>query len=178
MAAAALNEISIRTTLEPGDMGFIVHQHAILNYQEHQYGLDFERYVAEGVAEFHRQYDPARDRLWMPEHGGRRIGSLLLMHRGEDVAQLRYFLLDPAYRGIGLAKQLMNLYMDFLQQAGYTSSYLWTTHLHETATLLYNRFGFALVEEHAITYPFGRPVNEQKYEWRAAGKRQARRTEN
>ncbi len=52
---------------------------------------------------------------------------MLLMDRGHT-AQLRYFILAPAYRGLGLGGKLMRLYMDFLKTAGYTASYLWTTH--------------------------------------------------
>ena len=49
------------------------------------------------------------------------------MDRGE-VAQLRYFLIEPQYRSIGLGTKLMTLFMDFLQQYGYRGAYLWTTH--------------------------------------------------
>jgi hypothetical protein len=35
--------------------------------------------------------------LYGSEHGGRMVASMLLMHRGGDVAQLRYFLIRPVY---------------------------------------------------------------------------------
>ena len=46
----------------------------------------------------------------------------------EESAQLRYFLIEPDYRGIGLGSKLLNMYMDFLRECGYKKSYLWTTH--------------------------------------------------
>jgi GNAT superfamily N-acetyltransferase len=90
------------------------------------------------------------------------IGFLLLMDRG-DAAQLRYFLIDPEYRGIGLGTKLMNLYMDFLRGCGCKKSYLWTTHELHTAISLYQKFGFKLTEEKAST-TFGKPLTEQRYD--------------
>jgi GNAT superfamily N-acetyltransferase len=83
------------------------------------------------------------------------------MHRG-DAAQLRYFLLKPAYRGLGLGKKLMELYMDFYRQSGYTSSYLWTTNELPAAASLYSRYGFRLAEEKESS-AFGKLLKEQKY---------------
>jgi peptidyl-dipeptidase Dcp len=76
----------------------------------------------------------------------RMIGFLLLMDRGK-AAQLRYFLIEPDYRGLGLGSKLLNLYMDFLHTCGYKESYLWTTHELTTAAWLYQRVGFRLMEE-------------------------------
>jgi GNAT superfamily N-acetyltransferase len=155
-------DITIRTELKPGDIGYIIYLHGLLYAEEYQYGISFESYVAAGFHEFYQQYDPARDRVWICEHGKEIIGFLLLMHRGEK-AQLRYFLLVPAYRGLGLGKKLMELYMDFYHQCGYTSSYLWTTNELPAAASLYMRKGFRLVEEKVST-AFGKPLKEQKYE--------------
>ena len=90
------------------------------------------------------------------------IGFLLLMDRGE-AAQLRYFLIEPEYRGIGLGSKLLNLYMDFLRVCGYKASYLWTTHELTTAAVLYKKLGFQLTEEKEST-AFGKPLIEQRYD--------------
>ena len=78
-------------------------------------------------------------------------------------AQLRYFLIQAEYRGIGLGSKLMNLYMDFLRECGYKESYLWTTHELSTAAFLYKRHGFALTEEKEST-AFGKLLKEQRYD--------------
>ena len=155
--------ITIRTDLRPGDIGYIVYLHGRLYKEECDYGVGFEAYVAQGLAEFYKQYDPQKDRVWICELEGRMVGFLALMHRGEDTAQLRYFLLLPEYRGIGLGKKLMGLYMAFLKQAGYRRTYLWTTREQETAIALYKRYGFELTEEVASD-TFGKALYEQKYE--------------
>jgi peptidyl-dipeptidase Dcp len=118
--------------------------------------------VAKGLSEFYEKYNPSRNRIWACEHNDRMIGFLLLMDRG-DAAQLRYFLIAPNYRGMGLGSKLMNLYMGFLQECGYKRSYLWTTHELSTAASLYKRHGFALTEEKE-SIAFGKPVIEQRYD--------------
>jgi len=105
--------------------------------------------------------------VWIAEHDHRIVGFLLLMHRDDKVAQLRYFYLEAEYRGIGLGKKMMSLYMDFLRACNYTSSYLWTTHELSAAAALYKREGFRLTEEKEST-AFGKPLKEQRYDLVAA----------
>ena len=113
--------------------------------------------------EFYKNYNPELDRAWICEHGNRIIGFLLLMHRDNNAAQLRYFYLEPEYRGIGLGKKLMQLYMDFLKEKGYQSSFLWTTDELQSAASLYKKHGFQLTEEKQST-SFGKPLKEQRYD--------------
>jgi len=160
--AISLDDISIRTELRPGDIGYVIYLHGVLYSKEYGYGLQFESYVAKGLSEFYEKYDPKRSRVWVCEHNERMIGFLLLMDRG-DAAQLRYFLIDPEYRGIGLGAKLLNLYMDFLHARGYKASYLWTTHELSTAAFLYKQLGFQLTEEKEST-AFGKPLREQRYD--------------
>ena len=135
MSKLSLSEITIRTTLLPGDIGYVTHLHGQLYHMEYNFGISFENYVALGLGEFYQQYNPSRNRVWVCEHNGKMIGFLLLMDRGE-AAQLRYFIIQPGYRGIGLGKKLMEHYMAFLRSCHYKSSYLWTTHeLQAAATL-------------------------------------------
>ena len=155
-------EITIRTTLQPGDIGYITYLHGYLYKKEYDYGIAFETYVAAGLNEFYNQYDEAKDRAWIAEHNEKIVGFLLLMHRG-DAAQLRYFILEPAYRGLGLGKKLMSLFMAHFRNTGYRSAYLWTTHELSAAAHLYTNHGFRLTEEKE-SKAFGKLVREQKYE--------------
>ena len=158
----SLADIVIRTDLRAGDIGYITYLHGRLYGEEYSYGIEFETYVARGLAEFHKNYDPLANRVWICEHGNKMIGCILLMDRGE-AAQLRYFLIEPAYRGIGLGQQLMDLYFEFLKQCGYKSAYLWTTNEQSSAAHLYRKYGFILTEEKEST-AFGKHVKEQRYQ--------------
>ena len=157
-----LENIHIRTQLRPGDIGYITYLHGHLYREEYNYGIEFEAYVAVGLAEFYNQYDPEKDCVWVCEHGNKIVGFLLLMHRGE-AAQLRYFIIEPLYRGIGLGNKLLGLYMDYLRQKNYKTSYLLTTDELPASAYLYRKYGFQLTHQKPST-AFGKAVMEQRYE--------------
>jgi peptidyl-dipeptidase Dcp len=163
-----LSDITIRTDLKPGDLGYVIYRHGKLYDEEYHYGITFETYVALGMHEFYRNYNSEKDRVWICEHKETIIGFVLLMHRENNAAQLRYFYIEPEYRGIGLGKKLMDLYMNFLKENGYQSSYLWTTHELYSAASLYKRHGFTLTEEKRST-AFGKELIEQRYDLQLAG---------
>ena len=101
--------------------------------------------------------------MWICEHKKNIIGAIVLMNRG-DSAQLRYFIIDPSYRGIGLGKKMVNLWMKFFRDCGYRHAYLLTTHEQRAAAHLYISHGFKLANEEPITGVFGKPVREQRYD--------------
>ena len=156
-----LPDINIRTEIQPGDLGMVIHLHGSLYSKEYGFGIGFETYVAEGLVGFYRNYNPAKDRAWICEHEGQVIGSIFLVDRC-DSAQLRYFIIRPKYRSIGLGKKLMNEYLGYLRIGGYKSSYLWTTSELLAAAALYKRYGFVLSKEKESSL-FGKNVIEQKY---------------
>ena len=158
-----VEDIKIRNELVPGDIGYIIYLHGLLYSREYNHGILFETYVAKGLHEFYKNYDPVKDRVWICEHCNKIIGFLLLMHRKNNSAQLRYFLIKPEYRGIGLGKKLMELYIEFFNRCHYRSSYLWTTHELSAAASLYKRYGFKLTEEKE-SIAFGKPLREQRYD--------------
>lgn len=155
-------DITIRTTLQPGDIGYVTFLHGRLYAREYGYGPSFESYVALALAEFNDCYRPDRSRVWIAEHGQAMVGFLALMERG-TAAQLRFFLIEPDYRGLGLGKQMMENYMEALKSIGYKSSYLLTTDELPAAASLYKRHGFVLTEEKESA-AFGKPVREQRYD--------------
>jgi peptidyl-dipeptidase Dcp len=159
-----IHDISIRTELRPGDIGYIIHLHGRLYKEEYNYGIGFESYVAAGLHEFWEQYDPLKDRIWICEHHNTIVGCMSLMHRPGNKAQLRYFLLEPAYRGSGLGKKLMELFLEFYNHCGYTGAWLLTTAELDAAASLYTRYGFRLTEEKLSTGFFGKEVVERRYE--------------
>jgi len=157
-------DITIRTELRQGDLAAILSMHAEIYGKEYGYNLNFEAIVAKTLFEFYELYTPERSRVWICEHEGRIVGSLALLDRG-DAAQLRYFVLLKDYRGLGLGNHLMTLYMDFMRNIGYATSYLLTTDdLHE-AIHLYRKFGFELVSSTASD-AYGDSLHRQRYEIR------------
>ena len=159
-----LEDITIRTELHPGDIGYVTYMHGHLYKNEYGYGISFEAYVAMGFYEFYKNYDPRKDGVWIAEHNSKIAGFLLLMHRENNEAQLRYFILDPAYRGLGLGKKMAAYFMDHLKVNGYKSSFLWTTNELFTAAHIYKKMGYTLTEEVPST-AFGKQLKEQRYDF-------------
>jgi len=52
-----LENISIRTELKPGDMGYVIYLHGKLYKKEYNYEIQFENYVAKGLCEFYEKYN-------------------------------------------------------------------------------------------------------------------------
>jgi GNAT superfamily N-acetyltransferase len=156
-----VDDIQIRTTIKPGDIGYIIYLHGILYAAEYDWDYNFETYVAEPLCAFARSKDP-QQRIWIVQQSDKVCGSIALTRISSDKAQLRWFLLHPSLRGIGIGKKLMNMLLDFARQEHYQSIELWTVKGLDVACALYRRYGFELTEERT-SHVWGSTVVEQKY---------------
>ncbi len=134
-------DITLRTDLRPGDPGYIIWLHGVLYKKEHGFGPVFEASVCKAFYGFLMNYNPKTDRLWCAEADGRIIGCIGVVGQG-DRARVRWFLLEPAYRGRGMGKKLLESAIDFARACGCRSAYLGTTVGCDTAIALYERAGF------------------------------------
>ncbi|MEL6536883.1 MAG: GNAT family N-acetyltransferase [Bacteroidota bacterium] len=148
-------DITFRTEIQDGDLGWMVYMHG----RHYSFGVPFECYVAETLAAFFREFDPEKERIWFAEVEGKVVGTLALKN-SEGWAQLRYFLIDPEYRGRGLGRRLMDRWMQAMKAMGYDRAFLLTTDGLEASAHLYGRYGFALTGTKSTD--FGVP--EHRYE--------------
>jgi len=155
----------IRHQIKPGDIGYLTYLHGILYAKEYDYDQAFEAYVAGGLAEFVQSFRPDEDRIWLAEINGRIIGSIAVVGHSKGDAQLRWFLVHPDYRGLGIGKELLKDALRFCRERGCKTVFLWTTSELTAAGHLYARFGFSKTEEktHEI---WGKRITEERYDRR------------
>ena len=160
------HNIHIRHALRPGDLGLVTWFHGRIYGEQYGYNHVFEAYVAGSLAEFGKQYDPARDRLWIAARDGEIVGSIGLLGREDNQSQLRWLLVDESVQGKGLGRDLLDRCITFGRDTGYAGIHLWTVHPLEAAAALYERAGFELTEELPPSTLWGPELREQRYDLR------------
>ena len=83
-------------------IGWVIERHGALYAQELGWDERFEALVAKIAARFIERFDPARERCWIAERDGERVGSVFVVKRTPSVAQLRLLLVDDAGIEIGV----------------------------------------------------------------------------
>jgi len=160
MSASSPGPIILRDH-RPGDMGWVVERHAALYGRE--YGWNIEGVTARIVADFLDSFDFERERCWIAERDGERLGSVFMVKESEEVARLRLLLLEPAARGEGLGRRLVEACIAFAREKGYREIVLWTHEVLTAARRIYASAGFRL--EKTWTHDeFGKP--EVSETWR------------
>jgi N-acetylglutamate synthase-like GNAT family acetyltransferase len=152
---------TMRYSFRPGDLGSIVHLHGAIYFAECGFDVTFEAYVAEPLSVFVRS-QTNRDRIWIIERHTQVVGCIAILGVSEKEAQLRWFLVDPSARGLGLGKYLLAEAVTFCRQCGYESIFLWTVSALTAGASLYRSAGFCKVED-SPAKQWGVDVVEEKY---------------
>ena len=139
-------EVVLRS-LAPGDIGWVIGRHGEVYFHEYGWNIDFEKLVGEIAVSFAASNNPTRERAWIAEARGVRLGCVFVVRENEDVAKLRILLVDPVARGLGLGSRLVDECIRFARRANYRKLTLWTNDILHAARKIYVAAGFQLTKE-------------------------------
>ena len=145
-APQEITGVTLRTH-RPGDIGWITYRHGVLYSEEYGWDETFEALVADILVKFVNKHDPDRERIWIAELDGERVGSVMIVDAGNDIAQLRLLLVEPWTRGRKIGKLLVDECTKYSREKGYKKIKLWTQANLAAARQLYQKTGYKLVEE-------------------------------
>jgi DNA-binding MarR family transcriptional regulator/GNAT superfamily N-acetyltransferase len=148
---------------QPGDMGWIVHRQAILYAEEYGWDETYEALAAEIVAHFIKHYDPKRERAWVAEKDGKRVGAVFVARQSDEIVKLRLLHVESEARGLGIGRRLVQECVRFARQAGYQKMTLWTQSLLHAARHIYKQEGFQVVSEEKH-HSFGKDLTAETWE--------------
>jgi GNAT superfamily N-acetyltransferase len=148
-----------------GLIGKVTQLHA--TYYHDHWGLDrsFEIEVAKEFSEFAADFVEGRDAYFTAMISDRFAGFLAVDGRRADDegVRLRWFIVEPAFQGQGIGKELFGRAIDFCREKRYEKIYLWTFRGLTSARSLYDRYGFRIVVEDEVV-EWGQRLTEQKFE--------------
>lgn len=146
------------------DIDFVISRQILL--YETEYGFTsgvWKTYVAEAVRKLVDQFDPQRDCMLILERGGVPCGCIAIAHaEDETTAQLRFFFVEAALRGLGAGRKLMDTAMAFCKEKSYRHVFLWTCDRLDAARYLYAKNGFHITGTHENN-EWGAPMTEEQW---------------
>jgi DNA-binding MarR family transcriptional regulator/GNAT superfamily N-acetyltransferase len=150
-----------------GELGWLIYRQGLLYNQQYGWDGDFEALIARIYNEYHYAPESPPKRLWVAERAGQVAGSIFCMPSEgiEGSAQLRMLYVEPAARGLGIGKLLVDQCVAFAREAGYERMRLWTHSIQKAARKLYAAAGFEVVET-ANHRSFGKDLESEIWELR------------
>ncbi len=149
--------------LIPGDIGWVIARHGEIYSREFGWDETFEYLVAEIAAGVMKSFNPDRERAWIAERDGIRLGAVFLVQASADTAKLRMLIVDPAARGLGIGARLVSECTAFARARGYQRITLWTHSILAAARRLYAAEGYRITAA-APLEAFGTHLTEETWD--------------
>lgn len=146
-----------------GEIGWLIHRQGLLYHLEQGWNGEFEALITRIYQKYEAAPATPPKGLWVAEQGGEVAGSIFIVPAAEEpegTAQLRMLYVEPAFRGRGIGKRLVEEAIRFSRSSGYRRIILWTQDSLGSARRIYQSAGFQLVREEPH-HSFGADLNGQ-----------------
>ncbi|QDZ12987.1 bifunctional helix-turn-helix transcriptional regulator/GNAT family N-acetyltransferase [Devosia ginsengisoli] len=144
-----------------GDIGWLIHRQGLLYHLEQGWNGEFETLITRIYAEYEAAPATPPKSLFIAEQDGEIAGSVFIIPAEEaGTAQLRMLYTEPAFRGRGIGKRLVEEAVRFSRASGYQRVILWTQDCLVSARRIYQAAGFQLIREEKH-HSFGVDLNGQ-----------------
>ena len=159
----ATKSIKIRPYRED-DIPYVIDRQLSLYEAERNFTTDiWKKYLTQGVLALVERFDSEKDCIFILECNGSPAGCVAITHTKDNMAQLRYFFLEPELRGLGVGTDLLNKALSFCREKKYSHVFLWTVSAQEAARILHKKAGFEITET-SENESWGIPVLEEKWD--------------
>jgi GNAT superfamily N-acetyltransferase len=134
--------VSIHREFSPGDLGRLVYIHGVQNSLDYGFNHVHEAYCAKIAVEFILERAKRRSRAWLAKKENKIVGSIFIVERPNNQAQLRLLFVDQSVRSIGLGRWLVEESIGYCRASGFDLVYLWTVDGLDRAISIYQSVGF------------------------------------
>jgi DNA-binding MarR family transcriptional regulator/N-acetylglutamate synthase-like GNAT family acetyltransferase len=129
----------------PGDVGYVTYRHGVLFRQEFGFSEDFEVHIGTELAAMASRGDTTRERLWIADLEGQRLGSAAIVREKDEMARLVALLVEPPERHKGIGRRLVTECIRYAGQRGYRCLRLEAQSVLREACRLFGSLGFRIV---------------------------------
>ncbi|MFZ6732296.1 bifunctional helix-turn-helix transcriptional regulator/GNAT family N-acetyltransferase [Undibacterium sp. Ji42W] len=164
VSSSIISEVNIQCGYHPGVLGRAVEMHARYYARTSGFGHFFEAKVASGIAGFVGRLDRSCNQLWFAVSDGKVVATIAIDGEdlGDNIAHLRWFIVDDELRGSGIGRRLLSEAVSFCDQRQFSEIQLWTFKGLDAARRLYEQAGFIMLEERP-GQQWGEEVIEQRF---------------
>ena len=124
--------------------------HGVQNHADYGFSAFHEAYCAQIAVDFVLDRKKGRSRAWLAKQADQLVGSVLIIERPANQAQLRLLFVDRSVRGLGLGRWLVEESIRYCRSVGFNVVYLWTVEGLNRAISVYESVGFVKVAEKPI----------------------------
>ena len=160
----AVEAYTICTGYRPGLLARVAEMMVCHCHEALGFGAEFEARLLRDLDEFANRLSHDRNQIWYVMSAGQVCGTITIDGEdlGNDLAHLRWFVVDPRLRGLGVGRTLLEQACTFCEQQQFRSIHLWTVEGLSIAKNMYENAGFSLAEQYEGDQ-WGSKIQELKF---------------